>query len=285
MGVKKNNPYDIDLPAVVSFSGGRTSGYLLRHILDAKGGQPDDLAICFQNTGLEHYETYEFVHKCEENWGVNVVWLEYCLDEDNKHATKIVDYETASRKGEPFTALIHKKQYLPNPVARICTANLKVRTAWRYLKELPGFQDGWTNCIGLRADEPRRVARLKSDSKLDEPYFPLYHAGVTQEDVDAWWEGQPFNLTLPGGGNGAGNCVGCFLKGGAKLENLMREMPEYFDWWREAERIPLKSKGGTGGKFRVDRPSYEDIFQLTRRQALLFDPNVEDDTIPCFCAD
>jgi len=281
----KSNPYDIELPGVISFSGGRTSGYLLRHILDAKGGQPDDLAICFQNTGLEHHETYEFIHRCEENWGINIVWLEYCLDENNNHDTKVVNYETASRKGEPFTALIHKKQYLPNPVARTCTANLKVRTEWRYLKELPGFQEGWTNCIGLRADEPHRVARLKPDSKLESPEFPLYHAGITREDVDAWWEKQPFNLNLPMGGNAAGNCVGCFLKSAPKLESLMRQMPEYFEWWREAEKIPLKPLKGAGGTFRADRPSYEQIHRLTQTQTLLFDPSADDDTIPCFCTD
>jgi hypothetical protein len=40
------SPYLLDLPAVVSFSGGRTSGFMLRHILDAHGGQPDDLKVC-----------------------------------------------------------------------------------------------------------------------------------------------------------------------------------------------------------------------------------------------
>ena len=32
------NPYLIEGPAVISFSGGRTSGYMLKHILDAHGG-------------------------------------------------------------------------------------------------------------------------------------------------------------------------------------------------------------------------------------------------------
>ena len=33
------NPYRVPRPAVVSFSGGGTSGYLLKHILDAYGGR------------------------------------------------------------------------------------------------------------------------------------------------------------------------------------------------------------------------------------------------------
>jgi len=277
------NPYDIDLPAVVSFSGGRTSGYLLRHVLDAKGGQPEGLRVCFQNTGLEHEKTLEFIHDVETNWGINVEWLEYDLDKDKEPLVKVVNYETASRKGEPFTKMIEKYGYLPNVVARICTANLKVRTLWRHLKAQPGFEDGWVNAMGLRADEPRRVLRLKADSKAEEPECPLYHAGVVLKEVDDWWEKQDFNLNLPGGGNMAGNCVGCFLKSAHKLEQLHRMMPEYFEWWRDAEKMELKATG-TGGKFRKDRMSYAELEQAIERQPVLFEIDTGD-TIPCMCTD
>ena len=33
------NPYRVPRPAVISFSGGRTSAYMLRHIVDAYGGR------------------------------------------------------------------------------------------------------------------------------------------------------------------------------------------------------------------------------------------------------
>ena len=46
------DPYKVEPPFYVSFSGGRTSGYLLRHILDAWGGQmPKDALVLFANTG------------------------------------------------------------------------------------------------------------------------------------------------------------------------------------------------------------------------------------------
>jgi len=60
------NPYAIDGPAVISFSGGRSSGFMLRNIIDAHGGTlPDDIKVIFANTGLEHHETYEFIHRIE----------------------------------------------------------------------------------------------------------------------------------------------------------------------------------------------------------------------------
>ena len=68
-----SNPYLLDLPAVVSFSGGRTSGFMLRHILDAHGGQPEDLVVSFQNTGLEHPATYDFIKEVEDRWGVDIL--------------------------------------------------------------------------------------------------------------------------------------------------------------------------------------------------------------------
>ena len=42
------NPYRVPRPAVISFSGGRTSGYLLRHVIDAYGGRlPEGVFVAF----------------------------------------------------------------------------------------------------------------------------------------------------------------------------------------------------------------------------------------------
>jgi len=52
------NPYKITGPAVVSFSGGATSGFMLKQILDSYSGVlPDNIVVCFANTGLEHEKT------------------------------------------------------------------------------------------------------------------------------------------------------------------------------------------------------------------------------------
>jgi 3'-phosphoadenosine 5'-phosphosulfate sulfotransferase (PAPS reductase)/FAD synthetase len=68
------NPYHIEPPALISFSGGRTSGYMLRHIIDAYGGRlPHDLVPCFANTGKEMPQTLDFVRDCADRWSVPVV--------------------------------------------------------------------------------------------------------------------------------------------------------------------------------------------------------------------
>ncbi len=288
------NPFLLELPAVVSFSGGRTSGFMLHKILEAFGGeQPEGLEICFQNTGLEHPATYDFIEEIARRWGLRVTWLEYCLRLDEKkqtlaHHHRVVTHDTASRDGEPFTTLIWKKKYLPNPVARICTTNLKMRTMDRHLKTLPEFANGYTNAVGLRADEPRRAQRIKNDNSREDVVCPLYLAGYTEEDVLAFWrqqrEDHGFDLMLPLTGNMAGNCVGCYLKGPYKLELLMEEMPEHFEWWVRAEQI-VRGKAGTGARFRNDRPSYEQMTAKVKSQGSLFPPGLDNDTIPCMCTD
>ena len=71
------NPYKIDGPALISFSGGRTSGFMLWHILDAHNGElPPDVYVTFANTGKEREETLRFVFECQSRWGAKIRWLE-----------------------------------------------------------------------------------------------------------------------------------------------------------------------------------------------------------------
>ena len=58
----------IDGPQVVSFSGGRTSGFMLWHIVQAHGGTlPEHVKVVFANTGLEHPATLDFVQAVPTN--------------------------------------------------------------------------------------------------------------------------------------------------------------------------------------------------------------------------
>lgn len=276
------NPYLLELPAVVSFSGGRTSGFMLRQILDAHDGQPDDLRVCFQNTGLEHPATLQFIKDVEDHWGVRIDWTEYMVDEDGDHAFRLVDFETCSRDGEPFTALVEKRQMLPTPVSRICTVNLKMRTLDRFLRTLPSHAEGYTNAVGLRYDEPRRATRIKADNARETIVVPMYEARHTVEDVMDFWSRQEFDLQLPWGNNLWGNCQGCFLKSRGKLELIAREDPTALDWWARTE-ASMEGVMDTP-RFRLDRPSYSELLTLVRRQGVLFS-QAEDDTIPCFCTE
>ena len=67
------DPFLSDGPTVISFSGGRTSGLMLRRVLDAHGGAlPPDVHVVFTNTGKERPETLAFVAECARQWGVAI---------------------------------------------------------------------------------------------------------------------------------------------------------------------------------------------------------------------
>ncbi len=146
-------PYKLSGTTVVSFSGGRTSAYMLRQVLD-NNDNLSDLVVTFANTGKEHPSTLEFVRECAERWAVPIVWLEF---RDNDAGFAVVDYATASRQGEPFEALIRKRKYLPNPVTRFCTIDLKIRIIHKYLRSLGlSTEEVPVDMMtGIRADEPR----------------------------------------------------------------------------------------------------------------------------------
>src|ERR1700722_9767376 len=72
------NPFIFDEPAIISFSGGRTSGLMLWSILQAYGGSlPDNIKVCFANTGKEREETLDFIQACAGHWHTHITWLEF----------------------------------------------------------------------------------------------------------------------------------------------------------------------------------------------------------------
>ena len=218
---------------LISFSGGRTSAFMLHQILQENGTMPDRCKVIFQNTGREMPQTLDFVNECGIRWGVEIIWLEY--DRVNgKPAASVVNHNSADRNGEPFEKLIKAKKVLPNTLMRFCTIELKINTSKRYLKSI-GWKR-WQNAVGIRADEPDRLARPpKKDCWT--PWRPLVDAGITKDHVDVFWKHQPFKLDLPviNGKTMYGNCDGCFLKSEAQLAMLAREFPEKFEWWENLE--------------------------------------------------
>lgn len=277
-----SNPYKIIEPTCISFSGGRTSAYMLYKVLEAHDmSLPEEAVVCFANTGKEDEATLKFVHDCETHWNVPIVWLEYRDAEESKDRWTQVTYEIASRNGEPFEAVIRKKSYLPNPVTRFCTIEMKIRTIANYLFS-KGLCDTrsegeYMSWVGIRADEPRRAAKIPRDRT------PLVTAGVTKEIVGEFWKSQPFDLELPNinGVTYHGNCDLCFLKGSSQTMSLIQEKPERAIWWAKMEALALASKPD-GARFRKDRPSYAEMMKFATEQTDFFG---NDETIPCFCGD
>lgn len=279
-----HNPYLITEPRSISFSGGRTSAYMLYHVLQAHGGKlPDEAIVVFANTGKEDEATLKFVKDCEDNWNVKIHWVEYRPD---GVGFAEVDYETASRNGEPFEMVIKKYLKLPNPAQRWCTGKLKIQTMAKFLRH-KGFEGSLQHLenisfVGIRYDERRRAV------KFDRDRLPLVNAKVTKEMVGEFWRNHAFDLQLPNlnGVTMHGNCDLCYLKPLSQIQALIREKPERSIWWAKMEQFVTengKLDYGTGNNFSKNRPTYTEMARFNIDQFSLFE--IDEEAIPCFCGD
>lgn len=271
------NPFIIDGPCLWSFSGGRTSAYMLWRALEAYDGQlPADHVVTFANTGKEREETLRFVHECGTRWNVPIVWLEFVSRSGPPEGRyERVSFNSASRNGEPFARLIKAKSYTPNSMMRFCTELLKVETIRHFVQTELGWKF-WINVVGLRHDEGHRVLkRLASNDEAKSPWIskmPLANAKVTKPDVLAFWAAQDFDLGLK---SYEGNCDLCFMKGRGKLKTLIRENPQSVDWWMQQE---ITGKGSFSKEF-----FYSDLLHEVIAQPHLFDDLNDDDDHDAEC--
>ncbi len=214
----------------VSFSGGRTSGYMTKRIID-EWSDKYDLVVVFANTGLEHPKTLEFIHNCDTHFGFNTVWVEGVVHYGERKSSthKIVTFETAARNGEPFEAVI-KKYGIPNTQFPQCTRELKLRPMESYIRSLGVDPNSIPTAIGIRSDEKRRVSK---DAGVRNIVYPLIKDWPSdKQDVLDWWEDQPFDLGID---EFEGNCLGCYKKSFKKHFMQIRRDPSVYDWHRRIE--------------------------------------------------
>ena len=215
-------------PLLVSVSGGRSSALMARTV---QIGQPWDAYekhYLFANTGKEREETLAFVDTLAKVWGLPIVWLECVVNPVKGQGTRhrIVNFETASRNGEPFDAVI-RKYGIPNKAYQHCTREMKIAAMASYMRSL-GYRN-WTTAMGMRIDEPNR---MKGKTDFGPTIYPLADMKLTRQEVAGWWDRNDFDLEIE---DREGNCDLCFKKSLAKRLRIIRENPAVADWWAERE--------------------------------------------------
>lgn len=217
---------------VVSFSGGRTSAYLLKRMIDEYG--KDKLIINFANTGRESFDTLLFIENCATLFDVKINWIEFDLDEEQKPTFKIVDFNTASKNGEPLYKAIKHSKYVPNVMQRRCTIVSKIEAMQMYLKSIGVDKDNSVQYIGIRYDEPKRWSKYinQFDGNNIIKAYPLVDWKVNKKDVLDFWKQQPFDLTIE---EPWGNCDLCFLKSTKRRIAVLKQKPEIATFWSSIE--------------------------------------------------
>lgn len=271
---------------IVSISGGRSSAMMLKILLD-NGQITPDTHVLFANTGREHDATLDFIEECSQQWAVPVTWLEY---RNAAPKFEVVTHATASRRfgpdpGRPFRELIDKWGCLPNPVKRICTAEMKIKTIRRYIRSL-GHKGAIPTFVGLRYDEPERVARKKAQNAVGKEaevcYMPLYDLRITRTERDLFWQAQPFDLAIH---SASDNCDFCFLKSFSQQIWRIREEPGAVEWWIDIERNARKTaKRKRHGQFHKEY-SFADLKKFALQQTYIPQPDEPRVSISCACTD
>lgn len=269
---------------LVTFSGGRTSAFMAILLNDLPQYKDWNKLFLFANTGKEHPETLEFVHRCATEFDLDIIWLEAWIKPEKGDGTdyRIVNYNSASRKGEPFEDLI-KKYGLPSKLWRHCTRELKDKPIHKFAKE--HFKGKYVTALGIRADEKHRIS-----NKPDHVY-PLNDMNVDERFIREWWKRQDFDLGIK---DYEGNCDLCFLKSKRKKLTLLLENPSIAEWWNEQE---IKHQSDAQPLFDVYRDlpiedlveqsqqpfrTVRDQQELRDEQKSLFDIDM-DMEFDCFC--
>ena len=246
-------------PFHISFSGGRTSAYMTKLLLD-NWSDDYEFIVTFANTGLEHPKTLEFVHNCDKYFGFNTVWLEAVVQHGKRAAPthKVVTFETASRSGEPFEEVI-KKYGIPNAAFPGCTRDLKLAPIHSYLRDIGLEPNKVPTAIGIRSDETRRVnPKTAKDRKLIYPLIDPWPRD--KQDVLDWWEDQEFDLEID---EFEGNCQGCFKKSLAKHFQQIERDPSVYDFHRRMEKEHMYTGPQKGARvFFRGNTSTEQLFKL-----------------------
>jgi hypothetical protein len=253
-----------------SVSGGRTSAKMAWH-MKREWSATHELIFAFANTGKEREETLRFVDRCDREWRLGIVWVEAVTHPEVGVACthRVVDYATASRRGEPFEAVI-QKYGIPNMNYLHCTRELKANAIRSYLQSI-----GWTDYLiaqGMRIDEPKRI------KPKDGIIYPLaYTWPTTKPEVLDWWKDQFFDLGLL---EHQGNCDCCHKKNITKLVRIAQENERTFDWWSEMEMsYPLNGHNvdGTPRTFYRGHRSAKDIVAMSKLMTLPPLPDQEAD--------
>ena len=269
---------------IMMFSGGRTSAVLAKHI-KSNPNKYQNVIYVFLNTGKENEETLQFVDRCDKEWDLNVIWLESLINYEKGKGTtyQIVNFETASRNGEPFEAML-KKYPLPNNMASNCTRELKQRPIDSYLRD--NYKDFEViRIIGIRADEAHRKSIHAESENI---IYPLCdELPFNEKMVRMFWEKQSFDLGLK---DYEGNCDLCFKKSLKKRLTIIKENPEKAKWWLDMEqkysseeipRFDLRTNKSIEQLIEMAKRPFtkaKDLFELSKEQCDLFEYETD-----CFC--
>lgn len=162
--------------------------------------------------------------------------------------------------------------------------------------------------IGFRADEPLRLEKMKKRidekdndkitvaylrEKQEHIYAPMVEYGIIQSNIKSFWDNQKWDLGLPYDGS-LGNCVYCFMKGGAKLASIELKTseltPENIDWWIMIEQKYQRDLKAEKRDIKTEENPFINFFGVGKKLSYEVikkgdNPDIIENSLPCNCTD
>ena len=200
---------------ILSLSGGKDSTALAVYLRD----KIPDLEYVFCDTGKELRELYEYLDKIEDKLKIKIKKL---------GGEKSFD-ELLERRGG----------YLPSPVARWCTGDMKIKPYERYIGN-----DKAISYIGIRGDECNRGGYISKKGNI-EPVYPFREDNIKLPDVISMLVKSGLGLPNYYKWRTRSGCYFCFYQRRVEWVGLLENHPDLF---AKAEAYEKKNFTWINGK-------------------------------------
>jgi 3'-phosphoadenosine 5'-phosphosulfate sulfotransferase (PAPS reductase)/FAD synthetase len=259
-GFEVSNPAPGEPINIVGLSGGKDSLATVLHAMERNTG---NLMCVFNDTGMEHPITYEYiaylkltlpcpVHITKADFSERILNKRQFVIENWKDRG-VSDEKIASAvaalipTGNPFLDLCKWKGRFPSTKARFCTTELKVFPFHEQVL-IPMLREGYEviKWLGVRAAESPARAKLGMTEYTDPGYTlyrPLLHWSAEQCFEIAAKHGYE-NNPLYTQGMGRVGCMPCIMANKKEVREISNRFPEVIDrledWETEVARSAKK---------------------------------------------
>lgn len=197
---------DKNVRHVLGLSGGKDSAALAVYLHD----KIPNIEYFFCDTGCELPETYEFLERLKARLGIEITYL-------NKELIPKDDPEAIFKHW-----LTIYNGFLPSPVARWCTKQLKIIPLEKFIGD-----NETISYIAIRADE-NRDGYISSKDNIN-PVYPFKEDGITKKDVFQILEDSGIGFPKYYEWRSRSGCYFCFFQRKVEWVGLYDNHPNLFE--------------------------------------------------------
>ena len=190
---------------ILSLSGGKDSTALAFFMKENMPEIFEKTELVFCDTECELPETYDYLNKIEIFLNKKITWL---------------------RPEKSFEHIMTTCGYLPSPIRRWCTVELKTKPFKNFIKQKSG--ETIFLYIGIRADELFRAKYNKYKNKKIKEVYPFVDYGLMKNDIENILLETGINLPKYYEWSNRSGCYFCPFQTKKNWINLYKNHPELF---------------------------------------------------------